>query len=544
MLQVLKHQQGSPEWKAHRFTHRNSSEAPVVMGAGRISRDKLLHLKATQTEQEFSDYVREVILESGHSAEAAQRPLIEDEFGVELSPITLHDDIWSVSFDGIDFDYETSWEHKVYNKELFELVSSGGEPADHIWQIEHGFIAVPTLKKCIFTVSDGTSENKVSIIVKPSKKRQKQLIAAWELFDKDLDALKQKLASEPAPEQKAELVVTVSVSLPVLTHEVRGTLVLHNLDVYKEKALALVERSKSPLKTDQDFVDATELVKAFEDAEKKLAAKREQVIADFAALNQYTTDLSELQESFRQARLAFSKQIEAEKTRRKNELIEAGCAKVRDYIKAKLSLFAGEVSSLCPELNVPRPHFEAAIKGKSSVEKIEEAINQTATNLILKVNEQADLIADNLATFKEKAAGFNSLFPDLQSILTKQPDDFLAMVEARIAKAQAELEAKRKQEAEAAEKARLEKENLAKIPTQAAAIPVQKPALLPVTPPEKAAGFENESADAAMLQHTAQFLKELQWPDMKTARGQDIASKAKAQIMLVAEKIISASKTI
>lgn len=521
MFQIIDHAQGSPEWIAHRMDHCNASEAPIVMGVSKKgSRDELLRLKALRLEKEFSKYVEEVILASGHKAEAGARPIIEKQFGIELSALTAKNGIYSASKDGITFDMDKGWEHKVYNKELFELVSKGKEPDEHIWQMEHQFLVFPDLKEIIFTVSDGTEENMASIIYKSKPARRKKLIAAWDLFMKDKAAY--------VPPAKVEKIIAEPVTdLPVVVYEVKGLTISSNLNVFRDKAMELIDKAKQPLTTDQEFADAAEMVKSMADAEKKIDEVIARVVAEFESLNQFTTDSTEIRELIRKARLLLSPKIEAEKTKRKTELMGVGEKEVLAYLDTVNSSIVGV------RLPVPLMTFQSVTKGKSSLEKIREAVSQAVADLKLAIDEQAEKVKINLAKLEEKASDMKSLFPDMQQLAFKEPEDFEMFVVARIATHQKEMEEKAKKiEAEKAKTAEVVKPEI---------IPEQREVVQPVIEP---ACFSDDDYDIEHLDLIAEHLKNMVFPEMKTARGQEIAAKAKGAINNVAQKVSEAANSM
>jgi predicted phage-related endonuclease len=66
-----------------------------------VTRTELLHMKATGTAQEFSDWVQKNILDYGHQVEALARPLVEELIGEDLYPVTCSDGRLSASCDGL-----------------------------------------------------------------------------------------------------------------------------------------------------------------------------------------------------------------------------------------------------------------------------------------------------------------------------------------------------------------------------------------------------------------------------------------------------------
>ena len=82
-FQVVELVQGTTEWKAHRANHLNASDAPAMMACTlKKSRTELLREMASGIERDFSDYVRENVLNRGHAFEAYARPLAESIIGL------------------------------------------------------------------------------------------------------------------------------------------------------------------------------------------------------------------------------------------------------------------------------------------------------------------------------------------------------------------------------------------------------------------------------------------------------------------------------
>lgn len=540
MFQIIDYPQGSPEWIAHRMDHCNASEAPIVMGASKKgSRDELLRLKATRSEKEFSKYVEEVILPSGHKAEAGARPIIESQFGLELSALTAKNGIYSASMDGITFDNDKGWEHKIYNKELFELVSKGKEPEEHIWQMEHQFLVFPDLKEIIFTVSDGTEDNMASIVYKSKPARRKKLIAAWDLFLKDL-------AEYVIPEKVEKIIAEPVTDLPVVVYEVKGLTISSNLDVFRSKAMELIEKAKQPLTTDQEFADAAEMVKSMTDAEKKIEDLKARVVAEFESLDQFTTSITEIGEMIRKARLLLNPKIEAEKTKRKTEIMGAGEKEVLAYLDTVNSSIVGV------KLPIPLMTFQTVTKGKSSLEKIREAVNQAIADLKIGIDEQAEKVRTNLAKLEEKASGFKTLFPDMQQLAFKEPDDFEMFIVARIATHEKEIEEKTKKlEAEiaaAAESAKNAEQPMATAIKATGEVinhsVLNLPAATSASDAIPSSEFNDDDHDIEHLDLIASHLKNLVFPEMKTARGQEIVAKAKAALSNVSDKVTAAANSM
>jgi hypothetical protein len=85
---------------------------------------------------------------------------------------------------------------------------------------------------------------------------------------------------------------------------------------------------------------------------------------------------------------------------------------------------------------------------------MQDKLDQALAGAKIAADAAARAIRVNAATFEREAAGFEFLFADLGQIVHKAADDFLALVQARIAAHKA-AEAKREAERQAAEAARI-----------------------------------------------------------------------------------------
>lgn len=456
---VIKQQQGSDEWKADRHLHRNASEASMIMGVHpNVKRDELLHMKATATDQEFSDFVQKYVLDRGHEVEAIARPIIEDRIEDELFPMVgkTDDEYLYSSFDGLNFDRSIVWECKQWNKQKAVDVSNQIVPECDYWQVVQE-MEVSGAELAIYTVSDGTEENTISVEMKYSFDDVKKLYAAWKQFDEDLEAYKTKLANGEI-KQTVQAQSEVIRDLPAITYKMNGLALQSDLTVFKTQAKKLIEKSQESLVTDNDFATAATLVKTFSDAETKIKALSEQVIGEVSDIDAFIKDLKQIGEEIRQARLATDKKVTSEKERRRQEIINKAQHDLNNHIQTQQAKLDGYA------LPAYRADFEGALKGKRTIESLQSAANDCLANAKIVISQQADEGAANLKAFNELAVDHKFLFADLQQNLFKPADDFTAMIKSRIADHK-EAEEKRLE----AERERIRREEEAKAKRRAEA---------------------------------------------------------------------------
>ena len=455
-MKIVNLKQGSPEWHAHRAEHFNASDAPAMLGTGKFeTRNELIHRLATGEIKEVSAELQRRF-DDGHSTEAQARPIVEELIGEELFPavgVSEEHPRLSASFDGITIDGETGFEHKRWNEALAESVRTGAIADDPAYwpQLEQQ-ILFGGLKRVIFTASDGTEERMETYTYTPRPGRAEQIVAGWAQLEKDVAAYVPKVA-------KAEVVAAPVANLPAIVYEIeRGTMALSsNLPAFRAATEALVERTKAPLVTDQDFADREALCKKMREAEAMLKAKADEVVGQIADVATFSRELKDLAEMFRTTALASEKLVAAEKTNRRNAIQQGGEQALSKHIATLQARFAGRV-----QMPAYRADFAGAIKGKRTLESIQNAVDTVLAQGKIETNAMADAIDANLRTLDTLAPEHGFLFRDLQNLVTMPAEAFRATVEGRVATHKAQEAAKL-----AAETERIERETRERLEREA-----------------------------------------------------------------------------
>lgn len=420
-MQIINVTQGSQAWLDLRATKFTASEAPAMMGASKYqSRDALLKMKATGETPEVSSY-QEKIFAKGHATEEAARPLVENIIGDELFPATAISDEYDwmlASFDGITMMEDVVFEHKLFNQGLYERVLANDLEPHYYWQLEQQLL-VSGAEKAIFVCSDGTSDNFASCEYHSQPERRDQLVAGWQQFKKDLASYGDKpevvkVEAEPIRE------------LPVISYKMDGLALNSNLDAFKQAATELVEKSKQPIETDQDFADAEQMVKTFKGAEDKIKALSEQVLGEVQSIDSFVKDLKFIGEQIRQARLATDKQVKNRKDEIRRQILTAANNKIHQHALL-----------LEQQIQANLPHIATsvldAMKGKKTVQSLQEAADTAVSQIMVELDLHANKAKANLAALNNHA-DHQFLFNDWSAICFKETDDFEALVTSRIAK--------------------------------------------------------------------------------------------------------------
>ncbi len=456
--------QGSDAWHQFRLEHFGASEAAAMLGLSKtVTRTELLHAKSTGIAKEYSDWVQKNILDYGHEVEALARPLIAAQIGESLFPVTCSDGIYSCSCDGLTMDEATAWENKQPNKRILELVDNGELPEEHAPQC-YQILMVTGAKVLIFSVSDGTPENDVSMRVYPDSEWFDRLRAGWAQFEID--------KKNYVPVQIAEKPIADAITdLPALFVQARGEITSHNMEAFgKSLAISLANSRSIILTTDQDYSNAEAAAKLYRETCKKLVLVKEAVLAQATTIGEATRMIDTWHEDLRVTALKLEKDVTEKKEAQKLAIITQARLSYTDHVTAL------EVEIQPLRLNLDAPEFAAALKGKRLISAWHDAANTLLANSKIKADARAKVLWEKYLWLTETSHGFSFLFNDLAQIIEKPLDDFKLLVTSRIdahkvaeaAKLVAEREQIRTEE-EAKATAKAQAEALAKTQADAAA---------------------------------------------------------------------------
>lgn len=446
--------QGSPEWDALRAAHDTASEASAMMGASpKIKRSELLRMKATGSEKQFSDWVRENLLEKGHEAEAMARPIAERIIGAELFPVTVTKGFTDAgmalsllaSLDGITEDGDITWECKLWNAAKAASVRDGEVPDEDKWQVVQQ-LAVSGADRCLYMVSDGTEERTVYCWVALQDGQLQDLLAGWRHFNMD------RATYQPVEETPPVIAEAVE-ALPTVFVQVSGSVAVQNNLSTFDKALRffLAETLITSPVTDQDFADLDLQIKAMKKAEEALEAAEAQALAQVREVDDFKRTKDVLYELVRKNRLASEKLYKAEQERRKLEIRKNGESQLAEHIRALNDSLGGGV--FLP--NVPAD-FAGAMKNKRTIASLEDAVATELARAKIAADRLAAGIAENLDVLREVATGYEFLFRDRQELVQKDKEAVELIARQRVeehkkaeeARLEAERERIRKEEIE------------------------------------------------------------------------------------------------
>jgi len=424
------------------------------------TRSDAIKLLATGIEAEFSQWVKDNLLDKGHLIESYAKPLAEKIIGKKLYSITAtsDDEYLLASYDGLSADDEDSWECKSWNELKAADVRAGVIPSEDVWQVVQQ-LAIGA-KRCLYMVTDGTEEKTVYCWLHREDADIDRLVAGWNQMDADVAAY---VPSEIKEMPKADTIL----DLPALSVQATGMVTYSNLPEFKASAEAYIAAINTDLVTDQHFADAEATVKFCKTTEDTLEITKKAILAQTSTIDEVIRTVDHIQAQLRDKRLMLDKLVKSEKEARKLAIVsKAG----NDFAEHIITL---ESETRPIRLNATSPNFGEAVKGLKSLSSMQEKIDTVLRDGKFAADQTAKDIRAKLAWYKEHAAGKHALFPDLQQIIIKPMEDFTLLITSRVANAKAEedarLEAERnRMEAEATAKA--EREASAKISQEEARI--------------------------------------------------------------------------
>lgn len=467
---------GSPEWHTHRLSTYNASDAPAMLGCSPYqTRSELIARLATgitpdvdaETQRRFDD---------GHRYEALARPLAAEVLGEdELYAISGSTEIKGIdkplgaSFDGASITDERLWEHKSLNNELRAILPETGVgdfkvgaslPKVYRVQMEHQLLVNEAADDVLFSASKWKSNDELEEIrhcrYKSDPALRAEILAGWKQLAEDVKAYK-----PPAVSAVEKIVAEPVEALPAPVVKVTGQITLaDNFKAFEERLREfLADKLIREPKTDEDFVNLDAQIRAMKSAREALKAAEAQMLAQVEPVDQAKKTKDMLDKLLQQNVSMAEKIMDAEKTRRKGEIVAVGVKGLADHI-ASLNQRLGK-----PYMPAIPADFGGCIKNMRNLASMEDAVATTLARAKIAASEVADRIQTNLSYLDEDVPqGHGFLFADLPTIVLKATDDFRATVDSRIAAHKAKRE---REEAETRERIRAEEERRANEKAQA-----------------------------------------------------------------------------
>jgi putative phage-type endonuclease len=180
MATILKLEQGTPEWAAHRLSHRNASETPIVLGLSPFMTPyELWQVRTGRKVQEVT-----AAMKHGADSEAAARTAYEALTGHVMEPLVLVDGEYSASLDGMTLGGELIVEIKCPFKgrasSLWTEASEGRVPEHYALQVQHQLLVSGAELAHLFVFAEGSDSMLLEVRSDPSG--WQEIREGWDAF--------------------------------------------------------------------------------------------------------------------------------------------------------------------------------------------------------------------------------------------------------------------------------------------------------------------------------------------------------------------------
>jgi len=212
--------------------------------------------------------------------------------------------------------------------------------------------------------------------------------------------------------------------------QISGQIQSSNFHIWKDSLLTQIHSTNLDLVTDTDFVIASEDAKALKKAEKTLKEVKVKAIKQTEEIQSLFNALDEVSEQARQARLTLERQIRTKKQEIKNELISDAIEEVHGYITSKPEIF----NQLDNSKHLQRHHYEAVIKGKSTIISVQRSLNTLVKDVKAVINSECEHVFRNIALVEAIPSNDRLLFQDVSYLITLPENELQLTIENRIVK--------------------------------------------------------------------------------------------------------------
>lgn len=436
-MKVLDVTQGSDEWHALRDQHPSASEASIIFGANpNVSRLDLMDYQARGEKPQHSRYVEDVIFASGHEIEAQARPIIEHWLGEDLYPITATDDDgWLLaSFDGVTFDNRVNWECKQWNKDKAEKVKANTVPATDYWQLVHQFAVNPEAERILYTVTDGTEANTLTVEIRPHEgefaDQVLELKRHWALFERDRASYVPPERDEGhglggALESFERLFPARGDGLPDLPDD---------MDDFVLRVNSVLDTIPlQPQSGDKPLADADSGAKWCASLENRIDAVRDELIRTHPELAETLDKLDEARDAARDVRLKAEKVVKKGKDERKKAEEDRARERFIAYVTEQADEYAQPALECIGDVIDASP-----MKGKKTLKGCRDAMEQRLAEARIEADSVIEAISQNIEHIQYQGLDYLDL-SDWRKLLRLDPRTFAERIEQRIANQDPEL---------------------------------------------------------------------------------------------------------
>ena len=217
-----------------------------------------------------------------------------------------------------------------------------------------------------------------------------------------------------------------------------GSIQESNFGEYKSAWIAQLKQVNLNPQTDNELAEAEVFVKDCKAAEGAISEARDKAMSGTADIATLMTDMEEVRERLRAVRLPVSKAVKSAKDQKKLDAINNAYDKIGLYID---SIYSDEnLKFLKGKFSINRDSLNDAVKGKRTMESIENALEVDAELQIEEVSELVEIGRENNEAITGGDESHMHLFPDFKSLVLHPVVEVAALLAARLAEYKLKLE--------------------------------------------------------------------------------------------------------
>jgi hypothetical protein len=230
----------------------------------------------------------------------------------------------------------------------------------------------------------------------------------------------------------------MEVNVKDLEIQISGKIQNNNLDAWKETVISRINNTNMNLISDRDFVDASDDVKYFKNAEAAIKEAKVKAIEQTEEIQLLFSKLDEYAEQARQTRLNLERQIRSKKQEIKAGLVSNAMQEVHDYIAEKPEIY----TSLDNSKYLQKHIYESVIKGKSTINSVQISLEGLVNSYKTEIDYDSDLAKRNYAIIEAVSVKDRLLLHDVDYLIRLPENELKLTIENRKAKL-SELDAKK-----------------------------------------------------------------------------------------------------
>ena len=209
---------------------------------------------------------------------------------------------------------------------------------------------------------------------------------------------------------------------------IKGEITSSNFNEWKAAIIQRIDATPTELVSDEDFAKADGSVKSYKLVEKRLDEVKQSALDQSRDITNLFDAIDEVKSRVRDVRLKLSRQVTQRKKEIRLDLIDSSIKRVRQTIHDKEGVFP-----LLDHSDILREwDFESAIKGKSSLQNAQNALQKLVQDKVREIDNRLVRVKLN-ETLIEKASTENAfLFHDQKALLLKAPDQLEKLIADRI----------------------------------------------------------------------------------------------------------------